>query len=126
MTRCIAILTLTLAATLIAAVDADEAFAADVTQDTYLITNSSTNYGPRGVELFSIGIPEDGVGWVSVENWHPWDWDLDALIAIIAFEDGPEAAYLTLIDMGFSPALAEDMVLEAIAIYGVRRYLAGV
>jgi len=45
-----------------------------------------------------------------------------SLIAIIAFEDSPEAAYEMLLDLGLSPAMAENMVLEAIAIYGVRRY----
>jgi len=45
-------------------------------------------------------------------------------VAILTIEYGPEVTYGILRDMGFSPALAEDLVLEAIAIYGVRRYLA--
>jgi len=38
--------------------------------------------------------------------------DLDALIAIIAFHAGPEAAYLTLRDMGFTHREAKAIVLE--------------
>jgi len=46
------------------------------------------------------------------------------VIVIIARESGPDAASRMLQDLGFSPVVADDMVLEAaIAIYGVERYL---
>ena len=50
--------------------------------------------------------------------------DLELLVAFVAYEYGTEAACEMLLELGYRPALAEDLVLEAIAIYGVRRYLA--
>jgi len=101
MTRCIAILTLALTA----ALSADQAFAgadndcdgptfdANIRQDDYEILNNSQ--------------PER---------------DLDALIAIIAFEYGPEAAYLTLRDMGFSAYDANDRLLNSLAVTSPSQY----
>ena len=40
--------------------------------------------------------------------------ELDGLIAIIAFEYGPEAAYVTLRDMGFSQDEADALFFDAI------------
>jgi len=50
--------------------------------------------------------------------------ELIAIIAIVAFEDGPEAAYATLREIGFSDSEAYHMVLEVLPLIGgARRYL---
>ncbi|MEO1997064.1 MAG: hypothetical protein ABGZ17_17485 [Planctomycetaceae bacterium] len=119
MTRCIAILTLALTA----ALSADEAFAADVTQDTYIIKNSEPERG--GTNLYQQNELEfsSGLYWF---DGQPCIWnditfnchatpdavarDLDTLIAIIAIEHGPGVAYGTLRDMGFTEAESLDIL----------------
>jgi len=119
MTRCIAILTLALTA----ALSADQAFAADVTQDTYIIKNAEperdgTNiYQQDELEFSSRLYLFDGQPCI----WNDITFncyatpdavarDLDTLVAIIASHAGPEAAYLTLRDMGFSDREAFDII----------------
>lgn len=73
------------------------------------VTTSGSEAGIR------ISGDDDDVQWLTQSQ-------INALIAIIAFQFGPQAATTMLVDMGFSPAVADDMILKAIAIYGVRRY----
>jgi hypothetical protein len=105
MTRSIAILTLALTA----ALSAGQTFAGAATDNDCDGLTSDANIRQDHYEVLNNSQPER---------------DLDALIAIIAFEYGLDAACEMLMDMGFSRAEAYDMVLEAaLAIYGVRRYL---
>jgi len=131
MIRCIAILTLAMAAY------ADEANAqVPVETTTSNVSHADTDGGGATDALW---FQEDGDGnglGDALSDWSEISGDdddvqwvtqspLNTLIAIIAFEYGPEAAAKMLVDMGFSPVVADDMVWEAaIAIYGVRRYLA--
>jgi len=118
MTRCIAIVTLALTAVL----SADQAFALDpgncssALRTGVMIVNEgggSDDYQPGEFELN----PGDCVSALRDAD------DLELLVAFVAYEYGTEAACEMLLELGYSPALAEDLVLEAIAIYGVQTYI---
>jgi len=100
MTRCIAILTLALTAT----VNAD---GGSINSDG-VYSGTTLGYYSQFEYKWHISGDDDDVQWVSAAS-------VDALIAIIAFEHGPEAAYVTLRDMGFSDREAYDIVLDLCA-----------
>ena len=108
MTRSIAILTLALTA----ALSADEASAWPL----YVNTNVASTFAQQneldaggGSNLYQQNELEFNPG-ECITALRDGD-DLNELIAIIAFDSSPETAYLTLLDMGFSLAEADDMVL---------------
>ena len=104
MTRYIAIVTLAL----IAALSADQVFA-----------QRQDDVDHPGTLQFNPGMVADvdhpgTLQWSIVANTEHPDTLSFSLIAIIAFESGPEAAYLMLLDMGFSDREAYDMVLSVL------------
>jgi len=118
MTRCIAIVTLALTAVL----SADQAFAINAKSDEQLFRDVSIVDQAGGSDIYQQNEHELQPG-SSVSKLRDRD-DLDnsgspdtcfselqGLIAIIAFEYGPEAAYLTLRDMGFSDREADCILM---------------
>ena len=120
MTRYIAIVTLAL----IAALSADQVFAQrqdDVDHPGTLQFNPGmvADVDHPGTLQFNPGMVADvdhpgTLQWSIVANTEHPDTLSFSLIAIIAFESGPEAAYLMLLDMGFSDREAYDMVLSVL------------
>ena len=143
MTRCIAILTLALTA----ALSADQAFALDPGDAVSGFSRDEVSNG------FATG--DNLRGSIAVNGVADEEDDLDALIAIIAFESGdfanafcgdddiwvfiaerfeidrvvisaieygPEAAYVTLRDMGFSAYDANERLLNSLAVTSPSKY----
>ena len=116
MTRCITTLALTLA--LLTTVRPEQASAAQANALPQIALSVSIEDEGGSSDLYA---PEaDGsdrtVSAIAIPNL------IEAIIVIVDTE-GPDTACDMLVDAGIPELMAQDMVLEAIAIYGVRRYL---
>jgi len=109
MTRSIAILTLALSLTIVHSVQAFPHYTDWHTVGKKSVIPSQDRFNPREYTFYN---PLNKQGEVYLSNVAD---ELDALIAIIAFESGPEAAYEMLRDMGFNAYEADDRLLNSLA-----------
>ena len=116
MTRCITTLALTLA--LLTTVRPEQASAAQANALPQIALTVSIEGEGGSSDLYAPELrlcPDGTPSAIAIPNL------IEAIIVIVDTE-GPDTACDILVDAGVPELMAQDMVLEAIAIYGVRRY----
>jgi hypothetical protein len=112
MTRSIAIMTLALSLTIAHSVQAFPHYTDWHSAVKKSVRPSQDCFNPREYTFYN---PLDNQGGVYLSDIAD---ELDALIAIIAFEHGQQAAYVTLRDMGFSDREAYDIIVGPEELFG--------